>query len=99
MVTFLAVRVRTITREEAFDKCTRIAQVMSADFGEDLAEAILEPNPFFYGAWFQAEPYRFDGRDAEESAAAVTLASQAGVLRGIVGDLSVLVEGSAGSST
>ena len=40
MVTFLAVRVRTITRDEAFDKCTRIAQEMSADFGEDLAEAM-----------------------------------------------------------
>jgi methyl-accepting chemotaxis protein len=97
MVTFLAVRVRTITRDEAFDKCTQIAQGMSADFGEDLAEAmsasrvlarqveacatrqatierpamarsvqaILESNPFFYGVWFQAEPDRFDGRDAE----------------------------------
>ncbi len=97
MVAFLAVRVRAITRAEAFATSTQIAQRMAADFGEDLAEAmaatrilarqveacvarqavierpamarsvqaILESNPFFYGVWFQAEPDRFDGRDAE----------------------------------
>ncbi len=97
MLVFLAVRVRTITRDEAFDKATRIAETMAADFGTDLTaamsatrvlarqlegcatrqavverpamtrcvQAVLEADPFFYGAWFQMEPGRFDGRDAE----------------------------------
>ncbi len=97
MVVVLAVRVRTITRNEAFDKSTEIARSMSATFDVDLSEsmaatkslakqleavisgqatvdrvsmtrsvqAILESNPFFYGVWFQAEPDRYDGRDAE----------------------------------